>query len=234
MNVHRRCWSISRLITPNRRFTYIHVHVSMEHSSCLSALIACSCFFPLKLGFHCHDHHRAHRKPIKLRGQHLFETRTPKQVSFDDTLGAFLGVLSPNIPNSSTVLGASPKRTPMFIGSDCQLSWRTYYLQIIHNWNHRNFQWFPMPPPVRSCFFRFSWKQAEPCSTHFLFHCQGPTASTRASAPRAPWPEPRRVAHSAGRGPVALQPVAPRGGAREERGAGDSSRDAPGGGLFDL
>ena len=33
--------------------------------------------------------------------------------------------------------------------------------------------------------------------------------------------------------PTALA-VAPRGGAREERGAGDSSRDAPGGGLFDL
>ena len=33
----------------------------------------------------------------------------------------------------------------MFIGSDCQLSWWTYY-QIIHNWNHRNFQWFNASP----------------------------------------------------------------------------------------
>ena len=141
MNVHCRCWSISRLITPNCRFTYIHVHVSMEHSSCLSALLVrAAVFFPLKLGSHGHDHHRAQRKPIKLSGQHLSETRTPKQVSFDDTLGTFLGVLS---PNSSTVLGASLKRTPMFIASDCQLSWWTYYLQIIHNWNHRNFQCLP-------------------------------------------------------------------------------------------
>lgn len=51
----------------------------------------------------------------------------------------FLGVLS---PNSSTVLGASPKRTPIIIGSDCQLSWWTYF-QIIHNWDHRNFQCLP-------------------------------------------------------------------------------------------
>ena len=52
----------------------------------------------------------------------------------------------------------------------------------------------------------------------YFHHCPGPTASTGA-APRAARSEPRRVAHGAGSGPLALQPLAPRGGAREERGA---------------